>query len=322
MNYIDMPLEELLQYKPEQTKEPDFDAFWADTKAESKNQPLNAETIPIDYPVEQVKVYRVFYDGYRNSRIHARLVMPAGASPKNKVPAVVFYHGYDWNSNIIPSAFRYSLLGYAVLIAEARGQNDLSPDHNPYPNGGSSGWMTNGITDPEEYYYRFVYMDSARAVDYLLQREDIDTDRIAVEGGSQGGGLSLAVGALSPEVKVIMADIPFLCHFRRAVRLSQSNPYLEFARYFSMHDSLHKTEAQVYRTLSYFDNLNLAGYIKADTLMSIGLEDVICPPSTSMAAYNHITAKKELRVYPDFGHGGFPQQDEEKLFFLKKRFDL
>jgi cephalosporin-C deacetylase len=321
MNYIDMPLDELRVYKPAQTKELDFEMFWERTKRESKGQPLNAEVIAVNYPVEQVNIFEVYYDGYKNSRIHGRLILPRDASKINKVPAMICYHGYNYNNQVYSNAFKYSLLGYAVFLAEVRGQNVKSPDQNCYDNGGACGWMTLGINNPENYYFRYVFMDSVRAVDYMLQREDIDTSRIAVEGGSQGGGLSLAVGALAPEVKVVMADIPFLCHYRRAVRMALESPYMEIAHFFRIFDSLHKTEDEIYSTLSYFDNLNLASYIKADTMVSIGLEDTICPPSTSFAAFNHIDAIKELRVYPDFPHGGFNQQEEEKLFFIKEHFD-
>lgn len=321
MKFIDMPLEQLKVYKPEQTKEKDFDSFWEETIKESKKQPLNAEVIPADYPAEQVKVYDVFYDGFKNSRIHGRLILPSNASKENKVPVVVFYHGYNWNTLNVINALKYSVLGYGVFLAEARGQNVKSPDHNHYDNGGASGWMTLGVLDHKNYYYRYVYMDCARVIDFLLQREEIDTDRIAVEGGSQGGALSLAVGALCPEVKVVMADVPYLCHFRRAVELAPEYPYLEISHYFRIHDSLHRTEDQVYRTLSYFDNMNLASRIKGDVLVSVGQEDTICPPSTSFAAFNYINSEKEIRVYPDYGHGGFSQHEEEKLEFLKKRFD-
>jgi len=48
--------------------------------------------------------------------------------------------------------------------------------------------------------------------------------------------------------------------------------------------------AQLFRTLSYFDCLNLADQIAVPTLVTVGLMDTICPPSTIFAAYNHITA--------------------------------
>jgi cephalosporin-C deacetylase len=30
--------------------------------------------------------------------------------------------------------------------------------------------------------------------------------------------------------------------------------------------------------------------------------DTICPPSTQFAAYNKIKSKKDMLIYPDFGH--------------------
>jgi cephalosporin-C deacetylase len=320
MNLFDMPLEELKTYKPEFTREKDFAAFWEETRQESEQQPLNAELNPVDYIVEQVKVYDLYFDGFQNSRIYGRYVLPREASGDNKVPIIIMFHGYNWNNTVISNILGFSLVGYGVLLMDVRGQNVKSPDHNHYENGGAAGWMTKGILNPYNYYYRYVYMDCVRAIDFLMTREEVDKERIAVEGGSQGGGLALAVGALSDKVKVVLADIPYLCHFRRAIELYEGSPYSEIYHYFKVHDSLHRTEEQVYRTLSYFDGMNLAPWIKADTLMSVGLEDTVCPPSTAFAAYNHINTNKEIRVYPEYGHGGFNQHNEEKLVFLKKRF--
>jgi cephalosporin-C deacetylase len=318
MNLFDLPIEELKEYKPELTKEANFDEFWDGILEESKQYPLNPELNPIDYPIDAVKVYDVYFNGFRNSRVHGRLVLPKEASATNKVPVVVYYHGYNWNSLVISHAFKCTIMGYGCLMMDVRGQDVQSPDHNNYDNGGVSGWMTKGILNHNNYYYLYAYMDSVRAIEFLKTIEVVNCDRIAVEGGSQGGGLALAVGALSKDVKAVMADIPYLCHFRRAVRMSTDGPFNEIYHYFKIHDSLHRTEEQVYRTLSYFDGMNLATRIKADTLISVGLEDTICPPSTGFAAYNHIDAKKEIRVYSEYGHGGFSVHEEEKIAFVKK----
>jgi len=320
MNLFDMPLEELKNYKPDLTKESDFEDFWDKTIEESKAQPLNAKLNPVDYPVEQVKVYDLFFDGFKNSRIYGRYVLPKEVSKDNKVPVIVMYHGYNWNNVVISNVLSFSLMGYGVLLVDVRGQDIKSPDHNNYDNGGAAGWMTKGILNPDNYYYRYVYMDCVRAVEFVSEREEIDSDRISVEGGSQGGGLAIATGALSDKVKAVMADIPYLCHFRRAVELYEGSPYSEIYHYFKLHDSLHQTEEQVYKTLSYFDGMNLTTRIKADVLMSVGLEDTVCPPSTGFALYNHLDTNKEIKVYPEYGHGGFNQQGEEKIVFLKKRF--
>lgn len=321
MNLFDLPLEQLKVYKPQCTKEVDFNEFWNENIKKSINQPLNEEISLVDYPVEGVKVHDIYFNGFENSRIYAKYLLPKHASETNKVPAIAIYHGYNWNTYVVSQFLKYTLMGYAVLIVDVRGQNIKSSDCNQYDTGEAAGWLTKGILNPWNYYYKYVYMDAVRAVEFLASREEIDINRIAVEGGSQGGGLSLAVAALSDKVKLAMVDVPFLCHFRRAVEVSQGNPYAEISHYFMVQDSLHSTEEQVYKTLSYFDNMNLCTRIKGDVLLSVGLQDTTCPPSTVFAAYNNINSYKEIKVYPDYAHGGFTFQEELKISFIKERFN-
>ncbi|MGM0369018.1 MAG: acetylxylan esterase [Bacillota bacterium] len=320
MELLDMPLEELKTYQPELTKEDDFDLFWDRHLQESAEQPLNIELEEVDYLIDRVKVYELSFDGFRNSRIHGKYILPQDANKNSQLPVVVVYHGYNWNDLVISDLLHYSLMGYAVLLMDIRGQDITSPDHNSYDHGGTAGWMTKGILNPDNYYYLYVYLDSVRAIDFIRTREEINQDKIAVEGGSQGGGVAIALGALVDQIAVVMADIPYLSHFRRAIKLYNEGPYSEIYHYFKVHDSLHQTEKQVYKTLSYFDGMNLADRIDANVLLSVGLEDGICPPSTAFATYNHLTTKQEIRIYPEFAHGGFSQQQEEKIAFLADLF--
>jgi cephalosporin-C deacetylase len=41
-------------------------------------------------------------------------------------------------------------------------------------------------------------------------------------------------------------------------------------------------------------------------MMGTGLMDTICPPSTQFAAFNKMTCKKEMKIFPDFGHEYLP----------------
>ena len=118
--------------------------------------------------------------------------------------------------------------------------------------------------------------------------------RIAVTGGSQGGGITLAVGGLvaagaGRAVKVAMPDVPFLCHYRRATEIVDTHPYQEIVRFCKIHRDKMET---VFRTLSYFDGVNFAARAKAQALFSVALMDDICPPSTVFAAYNHYQGAK------------------------------
>ena len=97
------------------------------------------------------------------------------------------------------------------------------------------GVMTRGIEDPATYYYRRLFTDAVRAVDAARTLEAVDPDRVAVVGGSQGGGTALAVAGLVPDLRGLVAQVPFLCDFPRAIRVADTDPYREVARYLATH---------------------------------------------------------------------------------------
>src|SRR5262249_36590371 len=78
------------------------------------------------------------------------------------------------------------------------------------------------IGDPDGYYYRRVYVDAARAVSVAAGHPLVDADRVAVVGTSQGGGIAIAAAALSGAAAAVVANLPFCCHFDRAVRITDA----------------------------------------------------------------------------------------------------
>ena len=56
--------------------------------------------------------------------------------------------------------------------------------------------------------------------------------------------------------------------------------------------------------------------------MSIGLRDETCPPHINFAAYNQLETVKEYRVYPYAGHGLPSENNEIKMEWIKKHFNL
>ncbi|MTH53921.1 prolyl oligopeptidase family serine peptidase [Bacillus mangrovi] len=311
MSLFDMPFEELEEYKPSQTKNDDFDLFWNGRVKESRSQPLNIKISPRPYWVEGINLYEVYFDGFRNSKIYGLYVHPL--KREAGMPAAVIFPGYNWNTIQAHYAFKYAVQGIPVLLVQVRGQSIQSPDLNFYSNGGPSGWMTQGISDADQYYYSYVYMDAFRSIDAI--KEISGSTKVFLEGGSQGGALAIAVAALQQDILFTCADIPFLSHIRKSVELAAEGPYQEIQHYFRVHDPLHKTEKIVYETLSYIDCMNLAGGIGSPVMIGIGLEDNVCPPSSGFALYNHLSGEKQIKVYPEFGHGLSPIHEEEKLKF-------
>lgn len=315
---LDLPLDELRKYQAPPSEPHDFDEFWRNTLAEADQHPLNARFEPlVGSPYKLVDVYDVSFSGWAGQAVRGWLIEPAGTTQRR--PTVVSYVGYGGGRSLPIEHLAPPVAGFAHLVMDTRGQGaSWSPGDTPDEAGSGPqypGFMTRGIETPQTYYYRRVFTDAVRAVEAACAHPHVDAGRIAVSGASQGGGIALAVAGLRPDlVRALVADVPFLCHYRRAVEITDSMPYAEITSYLRCH---RERVGQVFATLAYFDGVNFAPRISARTLFSAGLMDLNCPPSTVFAAYNRIRAEKDIRVYEFNEHeGGGPLQAVERLRFL------
>jgi cephalosporin-C deacetylase len=317
--YFDLPLEQLQTYLPERTEPPDFDEFWSNTLAETRQFPLDAHFEPVECGLKLVEVFDVTFSGYAGEPIKGWFLHPK--QPAGKLPCIVEYVGYGGGRGMPLDWLLWSAAGYAHLVMDTRGQGSAwlsgdTPDHEPpdaanphYP-----GFMTRGILNPSAYYYRRVFMDAVRAVEAARHNPKVNPQRVALTGGSQGGGIALAVAGLAPDLSAVLADVPYLCHFRRATVITDALPYQEISEYCQIHRE--KIDA-VFRTLAYFDGVNFAARATCPALFSVGLMDEVCPPSTVFAAYNHYKGPKQINVWPYNHHeGGESYQSSAKLNFL------
>lgn len=304
MALFDLPLEQLQTYRPERSEPADFDDFWQRTLAEARQHPLNAVFEPVDTGLALLETWDVTFSGYGGQRIRGWYSRPAGVT--TPLPCIVEYIGYGGGRGYPVEWLHWPVTGYANLVMDTRGQGSAgrkgdTPDIPDGANPHFPGFMTQGILHPDTYYYRRVFTDAARAVEVARSRDDVDGSRIALAGGSQGAGIAIAAAALVPDVQAVLADVPFLCHFRRAVDLVDSHPYHEIVQFLRQH---RMTEVQVMATLDYFDGLNFASRIRAQSLFSTALMDMVCPPSTVFAAYNWLDVEKSMTVYKYNQHEG------------------
>lgn len=314
MPIVDLPLEQLVVYKPPLTKRSDFKSFWDENIRFSEEQALNLVLKRIDYPVKKVEAYRLTFNGFLDQTpINAWLISPVGDGP---FPALLIFHGYGGNRGTVSDYLSWVLQGLVVMAVDVRGQSGDTPDFAKYPSGSITGHMTKGILDKNTYYYRYVYVDCLRALKALSESDRVDKTRIGVTGVSQGGGLTLVTSALGKIVSASLPEVPFLCHFERAVEVAASDPYLEISRYLKTHPG---EVNRVFETLSYFDAMNFAPEIKCPILMSVGLVDTVCPPSTIFATFNHIASEeKELAKYYGMGHESVNAHREKMIEWTYK----
>lgn len=321
MPRFDLPLSELVDFRPPLSIPDDFDDFWARTLRESRAAGGEPILTRVDGPLTSVEVYDVTFPGFAGDPIKAWFLVPSGTS--GRLPTVVEFNGYGGGRGFPEERLGFVSSGYAYLIMDTRGQGSHwgggGETADPHGTGASaSGFMTRGIDSPEDYYYRRVFTDAARAVDAVRRFDRVDPERVAVCGGSQGGGIALAAAGLSDGLVAAMPDVPFLCAFERAVGMTDADPYQEIVRYLAVHRG---REDRVFSTLSYFDGTAMATRASAPALFSVALLDPICPPSTVFAAFNHYaSADKRIEVYPYNQHeGGQGYQWRAQVGFLAHR---
>ncbi|MFJ5228266.1 acetylxylan esterase [Kitasatospora sp. NPDC088391] len=303
MPLTDLDLDELLAYRPEFTEPAGFDAFWADTlaTARARTGPVTAE-LRTDTRLTAFDVHDVRFPGWNGEPVAAWLLLPRGTTAP--LPVVVKYLGYTCGRALPTDHLVPPAAGYAHLVVDSRGQGHDTPDRGEGDGTQwAEGFMTRGIESPATYYYRRLITDCVRALDALPHLPGTDPARAIVSGASQGGGLALATAALAPDrVAALLADVPFLCHFRRAVRITGDGPYPEIAKYLRWHSR--EKEEQTLATLDHFDGVHFAPRATAPALFGVGLMDPVCPPSTVFAAYHRYAGPAAIETWNFGDHGG------------------
>ena len=304
MAQFDLPLAQLERYLPDVPAPADFDEFWASTLADARRRDVLVDVVPVSTGLTLVDTWDVTFAGFDGQPVRAWYTRPAGDS--SSLPAVVEYLGYGRGRGLPQERLTWAAAGYAHLLMDTRGQGSQygSGGDTPDPVGSgpaTPGFVTRGILDPTAYYYRRVFTDAVRAVDAVRALPGVAPSRVAVVGNSQGGGIALAVAGLVPDLAAAMVSAPFLTDVRRALAITDDDPYGEVVRYLAVHRD---AAEQVLRTLSYVDGVNFARRATAPALFATGLRDSICPPSTVFAAHNHWAGEREIAVYPHNHHEG------------------
>ena len=304
MPAIDMPLEQLRKYKGISPCPDDIDPFWDEAIEEMKAVHPKIVMSRAEFQCSFADCYDMTFDGVGGARIYAKYVRPK--KQKEKQPALVKFHGYSMDSGDWVELLPYAAEGFCIAALDCRGQAGKSQDTGAVNGNTLEGHIIRGLEDgPRQLLYRSIFLDAAQLAGILIDMPEIDEEKVGCFGLSQGGALALACASLEPRIKLAVSQYPFLCDFRRVWEMNldiDTSAYREMQKWFRKTDPLHEREEEFFNTLGYIDIQNIVYRINGCVLMITGLMDEICPPSTQFAAYNKITAKKDMIIYPDFGH--------------------
>jgi cephalosporin-C deacetylase len=316
MPVFEMSLSQLKEYPGRNPRPADMEEYWEAALAEMRAVDPAVELVRHSLNAPFAECFDLYFTGVGGARVHAKYLLPQASREPH--PAVLLFHGYSGSSGDWCDKLNYVARGFSVAALDCRGQGGLSEDVGAVKGNTLRGHIIRGLDDrPEKLLFRQIFLDCAQLARIVMGMAEVDPERVGATGGSQGGGLTLACAALEPRIKRAAPIFPFLCDYRRIWEMDlATNAYEELRIYFRSFDPRHEREDEIFTRLGYIDNQHLAHRIQAEVLMAVGLMDTICPPSTQFAAFNKIRSKKDLIIYPDFGHEGLPGAHDRIFDFL------
>lgn len=293
------------QIKPTVKMPADFEVFWNEGKAELAKIPLDPKMIHMaEKSTETVDVYHVNFQNIRNSRVYGVLTVPKG---NGKFPAILLVPG----AGIRPYAGDMGKAAKGAITLQI-GIHGIPIDmplevYNNLSSGALSGYSTFNISDKDLFYYKRVYLGCVRAVDFLVSLPQYDGENLGIQGGSQGGALSITTAALDSRIKYLVAFYP---------ALSDMTGYLNgraggWPHVFAGNSLEYHNNPKAIETLGYYDVVNFARILKTPGFYSWGFNDDTCPPTSFYSAYNEVKAPKEVFVVPETGHWTYPEQGKK-----------
>lgn len=258
----------------------DLKDFWDRAKSELAEVPMEPEITPVpEKNTSTGNLFKVKLNSYGNIPIVCWYYVPkevdfSSSSLKN-YPAIQIMPG--WGAEEPPIDRTSQGLITLSLNPRAHGPSKeffFVPNHHTW-----------NIADPENYYYKAAYMDCLRGIEFLMSRPEVDHKKVGVEGGSQGGALSLATAALDNRIACAVSNVTYLSNFPDFKRLATRGS----GTYFGDRMKDPQDGDKVKRSLDLIDVSNLAPWIKCPTQICVGLQDRVCPPVNGIVALNRIS---------------------------------
>ncbi len=301
------------------TKEPsDFTTFWDKAVADMHRTPLSyTKELAKEYCTPKFDCWLVKLKTYKNYSIYGYLFVPKGAKAKD-CPAVLCPPGAGIKTIKEPLRHKYyAENGFIRFEIEIHGLdprlsqetfNDLSRAFN----GSGTGYLEDGIDNRDRYYMKHVYLGLVRSLDLLASLPEWDGKNLAVQGGSQGGALSLVAAGLDQRVTQCIVNHPALADMAAYSEKGRTGGYPHFNRTPGL-----LTPNNI-KTLEYYDVVNFARHITCPVYMTWGYNDNTCPPTTSYAVWNVLTCPKESLITPINEHWTSEATEYGHMEWLKK----
>ena len=295
-----------LKIQPSMPMPDDFKTFWQNQKAMLAKIPMNIVIKPCNNILQtrkisqkikdKVDLFHITADTY-NGKLDAFLAMPKNAKEKS-LPAIVIPHGAGIRKSNYSTVVSWASSGFIALDFNALGINSFCSDDElksiVLQNSNENNYRYRNTTNRDTIFFKELYLRLCRAIDVITSQPQWDGKTLVVHGTSQGGGQAIVAGALcSDKVSLVCSFVPALCD-HTGVAKNRTNGWPHFIKSDKKTKKFGKYNNDVFNAVRYIDAVNFASMIKAPTICAIDFADNVCEPTSCFAAYNNISAKKEL----------------------------
>jgi cephalosporin-C deacetylase-like acetyl esterase len=294
--------------KPVVTMPADFDAFWEKAKADLANVPLEPNlTLVPEQCTTNINVYHISFQNIAiagwlgHSRMYGMLSVP---KKPGKYPAILDVPGAG-----VRPYFRDDRANRGVIVLKMGIHgipvNQSQEIYDQLNRSSLANYPTYNIENRDKYYYKRVFLGCVKAIDFIYSLPEFDGQNLGISGGSQGGALSIIVAGLDQRIKYLFAVYPAMCDM---------NAYLQgqAGGWPHMYKGQKPADCATWLQVTpYYDVVNFAKKLKIPGWYAWGFNDNVCPPTSMYAAYNSITAPKDLVLFKEIGHWTFPELGQQ-----------
>ena len=289
--------EEILKGKiiPQNAKS-DFAEFWEGQVRRLRQKPVEYTRKKVKTPYDKAfDSYEIFFNTHDDTVVHAYYSVPFHKEGE-KLPCVAYFHGGGGKGAVMPGVVATGVCCFAI---DVRSQGGQTADKAIYEvEDVYCGLMTQGVTDPDSFYMKHIYLDAIRTMDVIALLPEVDNDRIVTFGMSQGGALSIVASALSGySVRCFSSEPSYNCIWERIE--AGSGVFGAVKKFIKNRPEL--TDA-VFDCVTYFDVNNMVSLLKCPADLCLGLEDPICLPEFVYSVYTHVPSEKKLMMVPFAQH--------------------
>jgi cephalosporin-C deacetylase-like acetyl esterase len=302
------------QLKPYTQDPADFDTFWQKNIEEARKTPVSVSSKRVAaYSTDDFDCYLLKLRTDNRHSIYGYLTKPKASG---KYPVVLCPPGAGIKTIKEPMRNTYyAKNGFIRLEMEIHGLNPEMTEEQfkeiSTAFSGENGYVENGLDNRDNYYMKHVYTACVRAIDYLTSLPEWDGRNVFVQGGSQGGALSIVTAALDKRVTACVANHPALSDMAGYAEKGRTGGWPHLNRENQM------LTPQKIETLRYYDVVNFARRLTCPVYLTWGYNDNTCPPTTSYIVWNLITAPKESLVTPINEHWTTPDTNYGQILWLK-----